>query len=218
MAPLSQPVRAGSTELPGVRARELARGRVRLPARRRDTASVRGLGSLLAVVLFLSACGGGEKADEPLPEAGGAIALESPVLSDGGTIPKRFTCAGEGVSPPLSWSGVPQGARELALVVEDPDADRFVHWTVLKIAPTETRFEESRVPRRAVETDNSFGDRGWGAPCPPEGDAPHRYVFALYASDAPLDLDEGSSPDEVRRQLAEHGMARGVLTVRFGRR
>jgi Raf kinase inhibitor-like YbhB/YbcL family protein len=217
MASLSQPGRAGSTVLPGVRARELARGGVRVPAHRRDTGTVRSLGSLLAVVLFLSACGGGEKADEPLPEAGGAIALESSVLSDGGTIPKRFTCDGAGVSPPLSWSAVPHGARELALVVEDPDADRFVHWTVLKIAPTETGVEEGRVPRGGVETDNSFGDNGWGAPCPPEGDAPHRYVFALYATDAPLDLDERSAPDEVRRQLAQHGVARGVLTVHFGR-
>ena len=179
---------------------------------------MRSLGSLLAVVLLLSACGGGEKAGEPLPEAGGALTLGSPVLSDGGTIPKRFTCDGEGISPPLSWSGVPHGARELSLVVEDPDADRFVHWTVLRIAAAQTGFEEGRVPRGAIETDNSFGDHGWGPPCPPEGDAPHRYVFALYATHAALGLDERSSPDEVRRQLAQHAMARGVLTARFGRR
>jgi Raf kinase inhibitor-like YbhB/YbcL family protein len=179
---------------------------------------VRSLGPLLAVVLLLSACGGGEKAGEPLPAAGRAIALESPVLSDGGTIPKRYTCDGEGISPPLSWSGVPPRARELTLVVEDPDAGRFVHWTVLRIAPTVERLDEGRAPRGALETHNSFGDPGWGAPCPPEGDEPHRYVFALYATDAPLGVDEHAAPDEVRRQLAEHAVARGVLTARFGRR
>jgi Raf kinase inhibitor-like YbhB/YbcL family protein len=179
---------------------------------------VRSLGSLLAVALLLSACGGGDKPDEPLPEAGGSLTLESPAIQDGGTIPQRYTCNGEGISPPLSWSGVPEGTRELALVVEDPDAGRFVHWTVLKIAPTQRRLEEGSAPPGAVETENSFGDPGWGAPCPPEGDEPHRYVFALYATDAPLDLDEQSSPDEVRRQLAQHALARGVLTARFGRR
>jgi Raf kinase inhibitor-like YbhB/YbcL family protein len=73
------------------------------------------------------------------------------------------------------------------------------------------------VPRGAVETDNSFGKRGWGAPCPPKGDKSHRYVFALYATDAPLSLDEHSSPDEVRQALADHGLARGVLTARYRR-
>jgi Raf kinase inhibitor-like YbhB/YbcL family protein len=178
---------------------------------------VRSLGSLLAVVLILSACGGGEKAGEPLPEAGGAMTLESPVLSDGGTIPKRFTCDGEGVSPPLSWSGVPHGARELSLVVEDPDADRFVHWTVLRIPPGTRAVEEDSVPPDAIETDNSFGERGWGGPCPPNGDPPHRYVFAVYALRAPLELDESARPDEVRAALGRQALARGVLTGRFDR-
>jgi Raf kinase inhibitor-like YbhB/YbcL family protein len=178
---------------------------------------VRSSGPLLAVLALLAACGGGEKADEPLPAVAGALTLRSPAVSAGGAIAQRYTCDGEGASPPLSWSGVPPQARELALVVEDPDAGRFVHWTVLKIAPTQERIRGGSVPSGAVETDNSFGKHGWGAPCPPKGDEPHRYVFAIYATDAPLDLDEGSSPDEVRRQLSAHGLARGVLTARFGR-
>jgi Raf kinase inhibitor-like YbhB/YbcL family protein len=172
---------------------------------------------LLAVGLFLSGCGGGRKADEPLPRAAGAVTLRSSAFAAGATLPRRYTCDGDDVSPPLSWSGVPRAARELALVVEDPDAGRFVHWTVLRIPPTQTRLAEGSVPRGAVETDNSFGKHGWGAPCPPKGDEPHRYVFALYATDARLGLDERSSPDDVRRQLAKHALARGVLTVRFGR-
>jgi Raf kinase inhibitor-like YbhB/YbcL family protein len=178
---------------------------------------VRSLRSLLAVALVLSACGGGQKAAEPLPKAASAIRLSSPAFAAGGSLPARYTCAGGSAVPPLSWSGVPRRARQLALVVEDPDADHFVHWTVLNISATQTRLDAASMPRGAVETDNSFGKHGWGAPCPPRGDAPHRYVFALYATEASLTLDEQSSPDEVRRQLARHALARGLLTVRFGR-
>lgn len=189
---------------------------------RRGTAS-RYLGSvwrpiaLLLLAALPAGCGGGDKPSEPLPEAARSIALTSPAFRDGGSIPRRYTCDGDGRSPALRWSGVPGGARELALVVEDPDADRFVHWTVLRIPADAPGIAEGSVPAAAVETENSFGKRGWGGPCPPEGDDPHRYVFALYASDVPLQLGRNSSPDEVRAALADHAIARGTLTGRFGR-
>jgi Raf kinase inhibitor-like YbhB/YbcL family protein len=172
---------------------------------------------LLALALLPPACGGGEKPGEPLPEAPSSIKLESAAFDDGGTIPERFTCSGEGVSPPLTWSGVPDATKELALLVEDPDADRFPHWTVLAIDAGTTEVAAGEVPRGAIETENGFGDRGWGGPCPPEGDAPHRYVFTLYALDAQLRLDADASADEVRRALGGHALARGTLTGRFGR-
>jgi Raf kinase inhibitor-like YbhB/YbcL family protein len=169
-----------------------------------------------AAALLLAACGG-DKPSAPLPAAPATLSLESGAFPDGGTIPGRFTCSGAGVPPPLSWSGVPGAARELVLLVEDPDADRFAHWTVLRIPADARGIAGGRLPRGAVETENGFGDRGWGAPCPPEGDAPHRYVFTLYALHAPLGLDGGASADDVRRALAEHALARGTLTGRFGR-
>jgi Raf kinase inhibitor-like YbhB/YbcL family protein len=172
---------------------------------------------LLAGATLLAGCGGGEKAAEPLPEAVGKLRLESPAFGEGREIPKKFSCDGADVSPPLSWRGVPSQASELALVVEDPDADRFVHWTVLRIPPQTSRFEEGRIPARAVETENSFGRRGWGGPCPPEGDEPHRYVFALYAVRRELGLGRDASPDQVREALAGAGLARGTLTGRFAR-
>jgi Raf kinase inhibitor-like YbhB/YbcL family protein len=171
---------------------------------------------VLAVAVLVSSCGG-SKASSALPEPAGKLTLRSTAFADGATLPKRYTCDGAGISPPLSWSGVPRDARELALVVEDPDADRFVHWTVLRIPPDTLAVEQNDVPGGAIETDNSFGDRGWGGACPPDGDPPHRYVFALYALRAPLELDEGARPDEVRRALARQALARGVLTARFGR-
>jgi Raf kinase inhibitor-like YbhB/YbcL family protein len=182
--------------------------------------AVRAIGGAIsvgAVALLVAGCGGGDKPSEPLPTTQSSITLSSPAFRDGGTIPKRYTCSGEGVSPPLRWSGVPGDARELTLLVEDPDADRFVHWTLLRIPPKSSGLAEGRTPRGTVETENGFGDHSWGGPCPPEGDDPHRYVFALYATDAPLGLDKDASPDDVRSALADHALARGMLTGRFGR-
>jgi phosphatidylethanolamine-binding protein (PEBP) family uncharacterized protein len=85
--------------------------------------------------------------------------LASTGFDDGGTIPKRFTCSGEDVSPPLAIRGMPGETRELALVVEDPDADRFVHWSVLGIAPDTALIGAGKVPPGAVQTENGFGDR-----------------------------------------------------------
>jgi Raf kinase inhibitor-like YbhB/YbcL family protein len=172
---------------------------------------------VLALALLLQACGGEDKPEEPLPRAERELTLESPAFRDGGSIPVRFSCDGDDVSPPLAWSGVPAGAGELTLLVEDPDADRFVHWTVLGISPELRRLAEGRVPPGAIETENGFGDRRWGGPCPPEGDQPHRYVFALYATKAPLRLGEDASPDEVREALGDRPLARGTLTGRLGR-
>ena len=171
----------------------------------------------IGAVVLLSGCGGDDKPSEPLPGASASIDLRSPAFRDGGTIPKRFTCSGEGTSPPLHWSRVPDDARELELLVEDPDADRFVHWTVLGIPASEDGLAAGDLPAEAFETENGFGDKGWGGPCPPEGDDPHRYVFALYGVDEPLGLDRDASSDDVRKALADHAVARGTLTGRFAR-
>jgi Raf kinase inhibitor-like YbhB/YbcL family protein len=178
----------------------------------------RPLALLLLAALPAGCGGGGDKPSEPLPDAANSITLTSPAFRDGGTIPKRFSCDGDGASPALRWSGVPAGARELVLVVEDPDADRFVHWTVLGIPAKAIGIPEGRVPAGAVQTENSFGKRGWGGPCPPEGDDAHHYVFSLYATDARLGLGKEASPDDVRAALSEHALARGALTGLSARR
>jgi Raf kinase inhibitor-like YbhB/YbcL family protein len=143
--------------------------------------------------------------------------LASPAFADGATIPKRFTCSGEDISPPLAIFDPPPNTRALALQVEDPDADRYVHWSVLDIAPDTALIGAGKVPPGAVQTENGFGDRDYGGPCPPEDDEPHRYVFAIYALDAGLGLGDGASADDVREAIADHALARGTLTGRFGR-
>jgi Raf kinase inhibitor-like YbhB/YbcL family protein len=182
----------------------------------RRPAVPRGALCICAAVL-LGGCGGGDKPSEPLPEAAAQMNLASAAFQDGGTIPKRFTCSGRDISPPLRWSEVPRGTREFELLVEDVDADRFVHWTVLGIPSPLHRLVEGNVPPEAVETENGFGDKGWGGPCPPEGDDPHRYLFAIYAVDQSLGLGSDASPDDVRTAVAEHAVGRGTLTGRFGR-
>jgi Raf kinase inhibitor-like YbhB/YbcL family protein len=149
--------------------------------------------SALALVAALPACGD-DTVEGPPPAAPDRIELTSPAFAPGSSIPRRFTCDGEDASPPLGWDGVPAGARELALLVEDPDAPNgtFVHWTLFAIPPDTTGLREGEVPRGALEGENSFGDRGYGGPCPPEHDEPHRYVFSVYALRAPLDLDRSS--------------------------
>jgi Raf kinase inhibitor-like YbhB/YbcL family protein len=167
--------------------------------------------------LALAGCGGGDKPSEPLPKAPASMRLTSPEFHDGGTIPARFTCSGKDVSPPLRFWDVPVAAQELELLVEDPDAGRFVHWSLLRIPPTIHFIGENQPPAGTVQTENGFGDRRWGGPCPPEGKGAHRYVFALYATDARLGLDPSASPDDVRSAIAKHAVASGRLVGRFGR-
>lgn len=179
-------------------------------------AVLRGVLSVCAAVL-LTGCGGGDKPSEPLPEAPAPMNLSSTAFDDGGTIPTRFTCSGRDFSPPLRWSELPRGTRAFAVLMQDVDADRFLHWSVVDIPSALRRLAEGRVPPDAVETENSFGDAGWGGPCPPEGDDPHRYVFAVYALDQTLGLDADTSPDDVQSAVADHAIGRGTLTGLFGR-
>ena len=181
---------------------------------------MRALGAIACLAaLTLACCGGddGEKPTEPLPQVNTSIGLTSPAFRDHGTIPKRYTCSGEDVSPPLRWNGLSGSSRELTLIVEDIDADRFVHWSLLRIPRDVDHIGSGAIPRGAVESENSFGKKGWGGPCPPEGDDPHRYLFALYETDAPLGLDASASPDEVHAALRKHAIRAGKLFGSFSR-
>ena len=176
--------------------------------------------ALTLALLALAGCGGGgEKLQGPAPSAPERIRLTSPAFHEGGTIPERFTCDGKGVSPPLRWSRVPNRAVELALLVQDPDAPggTFVHWSLLGLSPSLRGLGEGRVPKGAVQTEQSFGHRGYGGPCPPEDDPPHRYVFDLYALGRRLGLGGGASLEEVRSAIRRAALARGQLTASYGR-
>ncbi len=148
-----------------------------------------------------------------------AFTLSSSAFVAGGSIPRRFTCDGEDVSPDLAWDGVPVGTAALVLVVDDPDASGFVHWLVLDVSGSLSGALPLGVsaspdsPRQGI---NDFGRLGWGGPCPPSGE--HRYVFTLYALAAPLGLPGTPRAAAVRSALAGavvNGTA--VLEARYRR-
>jgi Raf kinase inhibitor-like YbhB/YbcL family protein len=176
---------------------------------------------LVAIVALLAlACGDGDddRAVEPtvtledLPSAAtetavpGAMSLTSTAFADNGPMPVQYTCDGDNISPPLAIDGAPEGTAALALMVIDidvPGRDGFVHWAVANISPAADEVPEGTVPIGGVEGPTSRGQPGYFGPCPPSGT--HRYVFTLYALDAPLAIDgetgafvdPASTPDSV---------------------
>jgi Raf kinase inhibitor-like YbhB/YbcL family protein len=179
---------------------------------------------LVAAALLLAGCGGdSETVSGPPPKAPSTIALGSPAFAAGGDLPKPFTCDGAGTSPPLEWSRVPKRARELAILVEDPDAPggTFVHWSIWGI-PAGVRALQANVQASAAtaglqQGKNGFGDVGYGPPCPPKGDSPHRYVFTLYALSQTLPVANGASGEDVRNAIGEVAIAKGEITAKYGR-
>src|SRR5262245_3704157 len=129
------------------------------------------------------------------------LRLASPAFSDGGAIPATYTCRGADVSPPLSWTGVPAGTVELALVMRDidPQAEGFVHWVVAGMAPAVGGLAEATAPP-GVQAENDFGRPGWAGPCPPSGT--HDYEIRLYALSEPSGVTEGM-PAEQAAQAVE---------------
>lgn len=119
------------------------------------------------------------------------LILESSAFGQGESIPKTYTCDGRNTSPPLSWSGAPEGTRSFLLVCDDPDAPGgvFRHWAAYEIPPDWSRLEAGYGPetlepgfRQAI---NDFGKPGYGGPCPPPEHGPHRYHFRLSALSEP---------------------------------
>jgi Raf kinase inhibitor-like YbhB/YbcL family protein len=170
--------------------------------------------------LIAAGCGGGERGSAAPKVQGAAMTLTSSAFKDGAPVPRRFTCDGDGVSPPLAWSNPPSGTRELVLVVEDPDAPggTFVHWTLFGIPAQTTAIHEGAVPKGAAQGENSAGDDAWTGPCPPKGADAHRYDFVLYALRGASGLAKGAKPDAVRAAVDRDALASGRLEARYARR
>jgi Raf kinase inhibitor-like YbhB/YbcL family protein len=146
------------------------------------------MGALALGALLLTGCGGGDGSSAP----NGHIGVRSPVFADGQAIPVAYTCTGKNISPPLSWSDVPKGARSLKLVMTDLTKS-FTHWKVTSIDASATSVAADAVPKGGKEGKNTFGKVGYGGPCPPPGDAAHRYAFTISAiGSGGKVLDKGS--------------------------
>lgn len=150
--------------------------------------------------------------------AAAPMRLTSPAFGNGGVIPKRYTCSGADVSPPLRFAHVPRNAVGLALTVIDTTAHGFTHWTLYDVPPWIRSLKVGRTPRESEQGRNDFGRIGYGGPCPPVGGGQHNYVFTLYALKRPLSLRPGAAPAAAERAIRAAAFARATLRARFGRR
>ena len=149
-----------------------------------------------------------------------ALALTSTAFSANGPIPKLYTCEGSDISPPLAWSGLPQGARSLVLIIDDPDAPdpkapklTWVHWVLYNIPATATVLAENEkkrgVPQGALPGLNDWKRTGYGGPCPPIGR--HRYFHKLYALDTVLPDLKQPTKAQVLEAMKGHVLAETQL-------
>lgn len=143
--------------------------------------------------------------------------LTSPAFNHGSQIPSKYTCDGENINPHLVIHGVPERAKSLALLMEDPDAPAglWVHWVVWDISPETKEIREHTAPNGAWEGVNSGGEQGYTGPCPPPGI--HRYFFRLFALDSRLKLPEESTKEELETAMAGHIMATAELMGTYAR-
>lgn len=140
------------------------------------------------------------------------FSLSSPVFAEGDEIPRKYTCKGEDISPPLNIEGTPDNTAALALILHDPDAPNgdFLHWTVWNLPPNIREIPEASLPDSAFEGVTDFGRPGYGGPCPPSGT--HRYIFELYALDEQLALEPESDRRALTDAMADHIIAQARLT------
>ncbi len=158
----------------------------------------------------------GSQGDAPM-----TIELKSTAFAHGAAVPRQYTGDGDDVSPPLSWSNLPPGTKELALVCDDPDAptsEPWVHWVIYKIpselqglpegVATQARLKD---PAGVLQGKNSWGSTGYRGPKPPPGHGVHHYHFRLYAVQAKLSVELGLSKSRLLGEMSGHVLAEGEL-------
>jgi len=149
-----------------------------------------------------------------------SLKLVSPAFTANAAMPARHTCEGDDVSPALQWSGIPEGARSLALIVDDPDAPdpaapqrTWVHWVLYNLPVSSTGLPEgvkaAQLPQGTREGQNDWKRTGYGGPCPPKGR--HRYFHKLYALD--VELPDLHQPDKARLLKAMEGHVIGQVEL-----
>ena len=161
------------------------------------------------------------------------FALSSPTVKPGSMLTeaqvfKGFGCDGKNISPALSWTGAPKATKSFAVTVYDPDAPTgsgWWHWVVYNIPAKVTslpagagKADGSLLPQGAVQSNTDFGGPGYGGPCPPKGDKPHRYVFTIFALKADkLELPPNPSGALVGFVVRQNAIGKASLTGYYGR-
>jgi Raf kinase inhibitor-like YbhB/YbcL family protein len=179
------------------------------------------------VALGVSALGAG-------PADAQSLTLTSADIKEGATIAneqvfKGFGCTGGNISPALSWSGAPSGTKSFAVSMYDPDAPTgsgWWHWVVFNIPPGTTSLpkgagdpKKKLMPKGAFQSRTDFGAGGYGGPCPPPGDKPHRYQITVFAVDVdklPDAKNDAASAALVGFDLHSHALAKATLTGLYG--
>jgi hypothetical protein len=151
------------------------------------------------------------------------LTVISAAFAMGAAIPAKFTCQGQDLSPPISWTSAPTGTQGIAVLADDPDAPvgDWVHWVLFNLPPETTSLPEgvpatARLPSGAVQGMNDFRRLGYGGPCPPPG-KPHRYYFKVFALDTKLNLGSNATKADLLKAMKGHVLAKGELVGTFRR-
>lgn len=179
--------------------------------------------AIIALVLCLYA----------LPAMAAEFSLSSPQVANGSYVPKQQVyngsgCTGDNISPALNWANPPQGTQSFAVTVYDPDAPTgsgWWHWVIFNIPATTTGLQagagaanSSLAPEGSVQSLSDFGVDGYGGPCPPVGDTPHRYQFTVYALNVDkLPLSGSAMPEMVGYYIHQHTLGSAQITALYGR-
>ncbi|HEV8601538.1 MAG TPA: YbhB/YbcL family Raf kinase inhibitor-like protein [Patescibacteria group bacterium] len=157
------------------------------------------------------------KNDQRVVPKAGNMKITSSAFKDNEIIPKKYTCDGETVNPPLAFENVPSNAKSLVLIMDDLDAPSGIwnHWLVWNIDSAAQAVVEKNVPTGAVEGQTSFGKPGYGGPCPPSGQ--HRYVFKLFALNNKLNLTSDAGRVEVEQAMTDHVIEKTELVGLYTR-
>ena len=196
---------------------------------------------LVIAVILISGCVDGNNnapVDEITPEATAEVteteeeytreadimeefSISSGAFSQGDTIPVEYTCDGSDISPPLVFSEIPDSAKSIALIVDDPDAPggTWVHWVIYNM-PVGRELAKGvpiagTLPDGSRQGTSDFGKAGYGGPCPPSGT--HRYYFKAYVLDIVLDIQSGASKAELENAMQGHVLAKAELIGKYAR-
>lgn len=145
-----------------------------------------------------------------------SVKIWSKAFKNEENIPSKYTCEGINVSPPLSWDGIPEGAKSLALIMDDPDstANPWVHWLVCDIPVHLEGNPEDEIPKNSKQVKNTFGKLDYGGPCP--GSGTHRYFFKLYALD--VEKLEHVTDNNFYKLVDKHKIEQATLMGRYRRK
>ena len=143
--------------------------------------------------------------------------IVSSTFDNNQNIPSKYTCDGENINPPLTFSVIPNNAKSLVLIVDDPDAPGGVwtHWILFNISPAIQNITENSVPPEAIQGITSFGSNRYGGPCPPFGT--HHYFFKLFALDTKLNLTDKTDSENLQEAMKGHVIEQTQLVGIYSR-